>query len=222
LRCCEHGGGGKASSDAPPPWFNVRISDCRKADAQGVVRRKAGSEVKLDETIFQIPARGGVRGGAHRAHLLDEMVKLLPDGIQQFRKRLVDIVEASDGSGDAVLHFADGTTAQHSAVIGCDGIKSKTREVVLGAADARPVFSGKYAYRGLIPMEKAVELLGEEQTSTSQMYSGYKGHVLTFPIANGTILNGTILLSAMITSTLTRAQWWLSAARTNGQTRNGW
>lgn len=31
-----------------------------------------------------------------------------------------------------------------SAVVGCDGIKSKTREILLGV-DARAVFSGKYA-----------------------------------------------------------------------------
>jgi salicylate hydroxylase len=105
----------------------------------------------------------------------------------------VDVTEASDGSGDAVLHFADRTTAQHTAVIGCDGIKSKTRQLVLGKEAGRPVFSGKYAYRGLIPMEKAVEIVGKERTGASQMYCGYKGHVLTFPIAGGRIMNGMVL-----------------------------
>lgn len=39
-------------------------------------------------------------------------------------------------------------------------------------------------------MEKAVEIMGNDQPRTSQMYCGYHGHVLTFPIANGTIMNG--------------------------------
>jgi salicylate hydroxylase len=38
-------------------------------------------------------------------------------------------------------------------------------------------------------MAKAVEILGDDEPKTPQMYIGYHGHVLTFPIANGTILN---------------------------------
>jgi salicylate hydroxylase len=91
------------------------------------------------------------------------------------------------------LHFADGSTAKHSVVFGCDGIKSRTRSLVLGDSElTAAVFSGKYAYRGLIPMAKAVEIMGNDQLRTAQMYVGYHGHVLTFPIANGTICNGTI------------------------------
>jgi salicylate hydroxylase len=96
---------------------------------------------------------------------------------------------------DALLHFADGSTARHSVVFGCDGIKSRTRSLVLGDSDSTAaVFSGKYAYRGLIPMAKAVKIMGDDQPRTSQMYVGYHGHLLTFPIANGTICNGMIFL----------------------------
>jgi salicylate hydroxylase len=167
----------------PPRWFTVRVGDARKKDA------------KLEEEVFVIPARRGLGGGVHRAHFLDELVKLVPPGIAQFRKKLLDITEATDGSGDAILHFADGTITQHLAVLGCDGIKSRTRSIVLGDSDsaAKAVFSGKYAYRGLIPMVKAVEIMGEETTRTPQMHLGYGGHVLTFPIANGTIMNGTFI-----------------------------
>jgi salicylate hydroxylase len=93
--------------------------------------------------------------------------------------------------GDAVLHFEDGSTAQHTAVLGCDGIKSRTRPIVLGESEEMAAqFSGKYAYRGLIPMAKALEIIGTDEPRTPQMYVGYDGHVLTFPIANGTIFNG--------------------------------
>lgn len=136
-----------------------------------------------------MPAKRGPRGGIHRAHFLDELVKLIPSDIARFGKRLTDITRANDGSNDAVLHFADGSEAQHSAVLGCDGIKSRTREIVLGKEEARPVFSGKYAYRGLIPMTRSVEILGEA-ARTPQMYCGHKGHLLTFPIAKGAIMNG--------------------------------
>jgi salicylate hydroxylase len=179
----------------PPRWFTVRVGDKRKvignSEDEIVVERSDGKKVKLGEELFVMPARRGPRGGVHRAHFLDELVKLVPDGIAQFKKRLLDVTEASDGSGDAILHFADGSRAQHSAVLGCDGIKSRTRSLVLGDSEATAaMFSGKYAYRGLIPMEKAVEIMGDDQPRKGQMYMGYHGHVLTFPIANGTILNG--------------------------------
>ena len=99
--------------------------------------------------------------GIHRAHFLDELVALVPKEFTSFGKRLEEVEELEDG---VRIHFKDGTTAEHSAVVGCDGIKSRTRQLILGdnhpAAHAR--FTGKYAYRGLIPMEKAVNLLGDE------------------------------------------------------------
>ena len=194
LRWCSNNG---LQTD-PPLWQTVRVSDRRREDEQGIVWKREGKKVGLDEMLFTIPARKGERGGVHRAHFLDELVKLLPSDIHQFRKRLVNITEANDGSSDAILHFADGTTAQHIAVIGCDGIKSKTRELVLGKEAAQPIFSGKYAYRGLIPMQKAVDIVGEQRSSTSQMYCGHMGHVLTFPIANGTIMNGRVITSSSV------------------------
>jgi salicylate hydroxylase len=163
----------------PPRWFTVRVGDERKKD------------VAVGEEVFVMPARRGPRGGVHRAHFLDELVKLVPEGIAQFRKRLENVTEAEDGSGDVVLHFADGSKAQHNAVLGCDGIKSRTRSILLGDSEAsKAVFSGKYAYRGLVPMTKAIEIMGEGTPETPQLYMGYHGHVLTFPIANGTLFNG--------------------------------
>lgn len=176
-------------------WFTIRVGDQKKIigdKEDGVVyRNEEGEEVKLDDELFVVRQRPGLGRGIHRAHFLDELVKLVPEGIAKFQKRLVDVQRPDDGSSDAILSFADGSTARHSAVLGCDGIKSKTRQIVLeDFKTAKAVFTGKYAYRGLIPMQKAVEALGEERTSTSQMYVGQGGHVLTFPIANGTILNG--------------------------------
>ncbi|KAF2845048.1 salicylate 1-hydroxylase-like protein [Plenodomus tracheiphilus IPT5] len=179
----------------PPIWMRMRVGDQRKVVGnlkEGVVLETVDKgNLRLDEEIFHIPSRrGGPRGGVHRAHFLGELVKLIPDGVAHFRKKLIEITETKDGSGDAVLHFADGTSATHSAVLGCDGIKSKTRAAVLGDSNATAaVFSGKYAYRGLVPMDKAVEIMGPTVPKTAQMYLGYHGHLLTFPIANGTIMN---------------------------------
>ncbi|KAA8621368.1 mannitol 1-phosphate dehydrogenase [Pyrenophora tritici-repentis] len=160
----------------PPLWFRMRVGDERKED------------VKLGEQIFELPARKGPRGGVHRAHFLDELVKLVPEGVAQFKKKLVDVAEGEDD--DVLLKFADGSTARHSVVLGCDGIKSRTRPIVLkgDSEAAKAVFSGKYAYRGVLPMEKALEILGESARDP-QIFMGYHGHVLTFPIANGKMFN---------------------------------
>ncbi|KAF1351867.1 hypothetical protein BDV97DRAFT_375891 [Delphinella strobiligena] len=124
------------------------------------------------------------RTSVHRARFLDELIALVPKEIAQFGKRLREV----DDNGDhVVLHFEDGTSARHLAVIGCDGVKSQIRKILLGPDHpARsPQFTGKYCYRGLIPMHKAVDMIGDEFARNSQMY----GHILTFPVENGKIMN---------------------------------
>lgn len=124
----------------------------------------------------------------HRARYLDELVALIPESVAHFGKRFVNAEEKDD---HVLLHFHDGSTAEHSAVIGCDGVKSASRQLVLGADHPAlsPTFSGKYAYRGLIPMDQAAELLGDELARNSQMYFGHGGHILTFPIEKGKTMN---------------------------------
>jgi salicylate hydroxylase len=125
----------------------------------------------------------------HRARFLDTLVALLPEGVAQFGKKVQDVQTRSDGK--MTLLFADGTRAEADAVIGCDGVKSSLRPILLGKDHeaTQAVFSGRYAYRGLIPMDKAVAALGDELARNSQMYLGRHGHVLTFPIEKGTIMN---------------------------------
>lgn len=115
--------------------------------------------------------RGGMQS-VHRAHFLDELVKGVPAGRTHFNKRLQSI-EDREGSGVA-LHFSDGTAAAADAVIGADGIHSKTREFLLGERDvaAHSVFAGSVAYRGLVPMDKAVEVLGAEYAQNSMFLCG--------------------------------------------------
>ncbi|KAL7893054.1 hypothetical protein HDV64DRAFT_157149 [Trichoderma sp. TUCIM 5745] len=127
---------------------------------------------------------------AHRAHFVDELVKLIPQDTAEFGKRLTDI-SRDEGKGKTILKFADGSTSEADAVIGCDGIRSVCREFVLGKDNplSQPTFTGKHAYRGLIPMEKAIAAIGEEKAQNRFMFLGKGGHVLTFPVANGKVMN---------------------------------
>lgn len=150
-------------------------------------RKGQDTQDKYGEHLLDLYCSTGQQS-VHRAHYLDELVKLVPNEIAHFGKRLEDIEDKGDG---VVLKFHDGTTAEHSAVIGCDGVKSRTRQLVLGADHpaASATFSGKYAYRGLIPMTSAADLLGDELARNAQMYFGHGGHILTFPIEKGKTMN---------------------------------
>jgi salicylate hydroxylase len=164
-------------------WFDFRTGQ-EKGTRGGVV-------AAANTHVADVKTRGKGEIGqnsTHRAHFLNELVKLIPDEVPEFGKRLKNIEEKGD---KMVLTFEDGTTAEADAVIGCDGIKSRTREILLGIDHeaAHAVFSGKYAYRGLIPMDIAVDALGDELAKNSQMYMGEHGHVLTFPIEKGKTMN---------------------------------
>lgn len=104
----------------------------------------------------------------HRARFLNELVNLLPPEAATAGKRLTEL---DDAAGGMLLRFSDGTEARHDAVVGCDGIKSQVRKVLLGAGNetSEAVFSGKYCYRGLVPAEKAIGILGEDLALNSQM-----------------------------------------------------
>lgn len=126
----------------------------------------------------------------HRATFLDEMIKLLPGGTGEnfvsFKKRCTDIDETEDG---VRIHFADGSIEHFHAVIGCDGVKSRVRKILLGnSKDVEPRFTGKYAYRGLVPMAAAKQAVGE-LANGSHMWWGYGGHLVDFPIDKGATLN---------------------------------
>ncbi|KAH8897792.1 mannitol 1-phosphate dehydrogenase [Thozetella sp. PMI_491] len=135
------------------------------------------------------------RCAVHRAAFLDEIVKLLPPGCATFGKRLVTLDETpGDGSGNIVLHFADGTTASATAVVGCDGIKSATRRYLHGP-DAVPVYAGQWCYRSLVPREVFIEGMGPELALNGQIYVGQGGYLVHYPVSNGKIINLNIICS---------------------------
>ena len=145
---------------------------------------------KAGEHIVEVTTGKDVLGqcSIHRAVFLDLLVSFVPQERVSFGRRVVGVEEAEAGMR---LRFDDGSEAEASAAVGCDGVKSNIRRFVLGgeAESAHPQFTGKYAYRGLIPMSKAVDLLGDELAKNSVMWIGRHGHVLTFPIEKGKVMN---------------------------------
>jgi salicylate hydroxylase len=114
----------------------------------------------------------------HRAKFLDELLALIPNGIAEFNKKLVDLVQDKDG---VTITFGDCTSARASAVIACDGIKSLCRRFILGkdSRQAEPVFAGEYAYRTLLDRELANSILTPELAGNGNIYCGHGAYVRT-------------------------------------------
>ncbi|KAL2870742.1 uncharacterized protein BJX67DRAFT_246337 [Aspergillus lucknowensis] len=148
-----------------------------------------GMKARTQDIAFTISNSLG-QTGVHRAHFLQELVKLIPSDIARFRKRLEGI-EQRVSDGKLVLKFDDGKSDEADVVVGCDGIKSRVRQILVGEShpSANPSFTHKYAYRGLVPMDKAIEAIGEELASNSCMHMGPSNHMLTFPVNQGKTLN---------------------------------
>ena len=148
---------------------------------------------KSGEKVTEVQTGDGTgQSSVHRAAFLDELVRLVPEEMVSFGKRVTAVHEELGSPTRGVrLQFADGTEARASAAVGCDGVKSNLRHVVIGTEGeaSHPAFTGKYAYRGLIPMEKAAGLLGDGRARNSIMWCGEHGHVLTFPIEKGETMN---------------------------------
>ena len=73
--------------------------------------------------------------------------------IIRFGTKLVDI-EPTENC--VCLTFEDGAKEEADIVLGCDGVRSRVREVLVGLD--RPKYSGQVAYRGTVPISRLREI----------------------------------------------------------------
>ncbi|KAI1143689.1 FAD/NAD(P)-binding domain-containing protein [Hypoxylon sp. FL0543] len=157
-------------------------------------RRK--DDPSYQQMLFKIDA--GYKGfeGTRRDQFLEALVKVIPQEIVELKKRL-DTIEEKGIDGRLQLNFTDGTSAEADAVIGCDGIKSRVRELLFGSEHpaSYPHYTHKIAYRALVPMDKAIEALGEYKARNQHNHVGPNAHLIHYPVANQTMINATAFLS---------------------------
>ena len=163
----------KARKEDEDTWLTFR---CGLAEPKLIARVRTANPEKTFSSV-------------HRARFLDALISLLPKGIAHFGRRLVNFEERP--SGRVQLVFEDGTAAEADAVVGCDGARSTVRRLLLHRQSVLDdlSFSGKCAYRGLVPMTQAKEALGDYLAGSSSMYLGPGAHVLTYPIDRGETVN---------------------------------
>ncbi|KAL4796595.1 mannitol 1-phosphate dehydrogenase [Aspergillus venezuelensis] len=137
------------------------------------------------------------RSSAHRKDLLEVMKGLILQGTVRFNKRIVRIEEDGHGhSGMVTLVFADGETATVDAVVGCDGIKGFTRQVVLDPeypSEVRAKYANTYVYRQIVSMDTAKDILGEYALDAKWYMSKGKG-MATYPISQGKEVNMVVFI----------------------------
>ena len=104
-------------------------------------------------------------------------------------KSLRTLTENMDGS--FTLSFEDGTEFNADAVVGADGIRSKTRILLLGKdnPESYPKYAGEFGYRSLVPMEEAAAVLGETYAKNGNVCIADGLLTTTYPCEKGTMLN---------------------------------
>ncbi|KAF1921271.1 mannitol 1-phosphate dehydrogenase [Ampelomyces quisqualis] len=125
------------------------------------------------------------RSCIHRAKLLEQLIALLPPGTTTFNKSFSHAIDLSDNT--IQLFFADGSSALCSALMGCDGIKSKVRARV--CPDVKPTYAREIAYRAVVPRANAIAALGADAVLNGSLWCGYGAYIISYPIAHGASIN---------------------------------
>lgn len=159
------------------------------------------------ELIFKLHVGTDGFQGCRRCDVLEEWAKLVPAGAVHFGKEIDTISEPSTDGGKLTLRFRDGTAALADVVIGCDGIRSRIRQLLLSdlqgnnsdsdklPPSAHPHYTRKFCYRALVPMDRAIAAIGAPRALTRFMYNGPGAHVITYPVGRSSVLNVLAVLS---------------------------
>lgn len=115
--------------------------------------------------------------GIHRA----DLQVILSGAVGLEHIHLSKRMESIDDTGrEAVIHFADGSSAAADLVIGADGARSVTRKLLLGYDDA--IYSGASAFRGIVAPDDMPSMPDKDAI---QFWMGPGQHCLHYPIGSG-------------------------------------
>jgi 2-polyprenyl-6-methoxyphenol hydroxylase-like FAD-dependent oxidoreductase len=139
---------------------SLRIADA--LPAPGAIDSEAGLR-RWDGRLLAVtdPAEIERRYGApilllQRSTLLHA---LLSGGVEDLVELDSEVVTAGEEGGRARAELAGGETLEADLLIGADGVRSRTREALLG--DGPPRHSGLLAYRAVIPRPRGAYWQGE-------------------------------------------------------------
>ena len=93
-------------------------------------------------------------------------------------------IACTERGGKAILELEGGRRIEGDVLIAADGVHSRLRSHLFGAA--KPSFTGLMAWRGIVPMDR---LPAELRRPVGTNWHGPGGHVVTYPLRRGTLLN---------------------------------
>ncbi|PFH51267.1 hypothetical protein AMATHDRAFT_142975, partial [Amanita thiersii Skay4041] len=171
------------------------LPDQTKPEETALVFQFRKSDQPSGQSIYDMYAKGGMVR-VHRADLQRILMKHASAACKlHLSSRLVSCTEKDDG---VHLLFEDGSTKTCDLLVGADGIKSTVRRLFLerqppeqGHGESiEPVWSGTYAYRGLVPKTLLDEKLpGHRASQVPVMYCGKSKHIVVYPVSHGKLIN---------------------------------
>lgn len=114
---------------------------------------------------------------------------MLYTAVERHSKIRVDCRVVSVDPSKPTVTLASGEVVSADLIIGADGVRSMTREYVVGGPDA-PKATGDAAYRALIPTEKLLEdddLRPLVENTESIIWMGPKGHIVGYNIVSHSV-----------------------------------
>ncbi len=154
--------------------------------------RRASDGVELSS--FPLGVIAEARWGApsaviHRADLqktLLERCAAYPDIAIQTNAPVAGFAETAGGVEVAIGRAGDARSMTADLLIGADGLRSTIRaRLGLGLAD-EPIWSGRTAWRALVPADQAPKSALKLETS---LWLGPKAHLVHYPLRNGALIN---------------------------------
>lgn len=107
------------------------------------------------------------------------------------------VIDEEEVNRESKNRQTTGLTEGKKKVIGCDGIRSRIRQVLLGEDNpaAHATYTHRYCFRALVPAAEALRTVPEYRVSTRFMYNGPDAHAITYPVADGALLNVLLVVS---------------------------
>jgi salicylate hydroxylase len=138
----------------------------------------------------------------HRADLLTSLLTALPPECVRTGSRVVAFAETPR---DVRVELADGEEVRGDVLIGADGLRSATRQLLMGEREAR--FTGVVVWRGLIPREK----VPRRYDGKIMAWFGPRRHVLLYPLRHDKHPDSVYSLSAFVPATEVHRESWTAS-----------
>ncbi len=138
----------------------------------------------------------------HRADLLTSLLMALPPECVRTGSRVVAFEETAR---DVRVELGGGEEVRGDLLVGADGLRSATRELLMGEREAR--FTDVVVWRGLIPREK----VPGRYDAKIMAWFGPRRHVLLYPLRHDRHPDSVYSLSAFVPATEVHRESWTAS-----------